>query len=348
MKKLTTIFLLCALCLYCIGCSAQINNSEEESSVDTKNNDSAIFINDIQQEETMPNTGINELSEVSQEQCVNDRAEASYGSGTDMESGIDDERVSFSCQEAQTQELSDKTTAWSSEQASHSEEISDEASEESFEEEPTLEASDAVPSDNVSERSSRTDIIKPGTKKVSSALAEKYKFFSFSNIESEINHRFPALTQEQFDKMAEYIKTKNASGRPYDQAVAAGLVDPDAPKMTLEKMQTIIEDAKSNKELKDYVMVEYESEGTTYQFKTFAGKDCYFGYILDEALKIQPYFDYIIHESTNYMLTDEEGNQTGRIAIVFDTASPYIYYESFTASEEDGKIKILFDTAEQS
>lgn len=48
------------------------------------------------------------------------------------------------------------------------------------------------------------------------------------------------------------------------------------------------------------------------------------------------------------MLTDQEGNQTGRIVIVFDPASPYIYYEDFSVKEGEKKREILFDPTVQS
>lgn len=259
-----------------------------------------------------------------------------------------DESVIF-IKDTQKEETTPDTGTNETSEASGTAQDQGKADGESSAEAPEPETSNDGSSDNASERSSQTEIFKPGTKKVSSALKEKYKFSDFSIIESVINNRFPDITQEQFDKMAEYMKITGVRDSPYKLAVAAGLVDPDAPKMTLEKMREIIENAKNNKNLKNYVIVEYESEGKTYEFKHFGSKECYFGVILDEAKKIQPYFDYNGNAyDRSYMLTDEEGNRTGRIVVVFDPASPYIYYEDFSVKEGDKKREILFDLTVQS
>ena len=161
-----------------------------------------------------------------------------------------DESVIF-IKDTQKEETTPDTGTNETSEASGTAQDQGKADGESSAEAPEPETSNDGSSDNASERSSQTEIFKPGTKKVSSALKEKYKFSDFSIIESVINNRFPDITQEQFDKMAEYMKITGVRDSPYELAVAAGLVDPDAPKMTLEKMREIIENAKNNKNLKN-------------------------------------------------------------------------------------------------
>lgn len=96
-------------------------------------------------------------------------------------------------------------------------------------------------------------------------------------------------------------------------------VDPDAPKMTLEKMKEIISEAN-------------HSITPEYRFK----------YILDEVQKIQPYYDITIDNTYDlyYVLsTDEEGKEIEVIKITLDYPRDVIQYVRTDEKGEEWKNK---------
>ena len=160
--------------------------------------------------------------------------------------------------------------------------------------------------------------------KVSSEVAKKLGN-SRSYIEDVINEDFGGLTQEQFDRIAIY-KSAHEGRHPYSEAVEAGIVDPDAPKMTLEKMKEIISKA---------------NESVT------GGRR--FNYILYEAKKIQLYYDITADSITEYyyvLSADGDGKEKEAIKITVDYPYGVIQYIRTDEKGEDGKNKkeILFDS----
>ena len=93
-----------------------------------------------------------------------------------------DESVIF-IKDTQKEETTPDTGTNETSEASGTAQDQGKADGESSAEAPEPETSNDGSSDNASERSSQTEIFKPGTKKVSSALKEKYKFSDFSIIE---------------------------------------------------------------------------------------------------------------------------------------------------------------------
>ena len=184
--------------------------------------------------------------------------------------------------------------------------------------------------------------------KVSSEIAKELGN-GFSYIEDVINEDFSGLTQEQFDRIAIY-KSTHAGRHPYNEAVAAGLIDSDSPKITREKIQEIIQEALNKDLLPDNTKFSIEnSDGEIFSYYNSADPKCFFGYILNEAKKIQPYYDETTdntYDKYYYPVTDENGNPTEAIKITIDSTKGTIQYIRLNEKGDDGKSKkeILYES----
>ena len=182
-----------------------------------------------------------------------------------------------------------------------------------------------------------------------SESAKELGGYNNSYIESVINEDFKDLTQEQFYRIALY-KSEHDGRHPYNEAVAAGLIDSDSPKITREKIQEIIQEALNKDLLPDNTKFSIEnSDGEIFSYYNSADPKCFFGYILNEAKKIQPYYDETTdntYDKYYYPVTDENGNPTEAIKITIDSTKGTIQYIRLNEKGDDGKSKkeILYES----